>query len=328
MQIGRIGGLTVGAQGLGCAGMSEFYGPTDDVESAATIHRALDLGVTLFDTADIYGRGANEKLLGQALAKRRDEAVIATKFGLVRAADGFARTVCGDAGYVRRACEESLRRLGVDHIDLYYQHRVDPAVPIEETVAAMAGLVAAGKVRELGLSEAGAATIRRAHAVHPLAAVQCEWSLWTRDLEQDGVLRTCRELGVTLVAASPLGRGFLTGRFTSAADFEPLDFRRATQPRFADGNLERNLAIAARLQALAHRHGVTAAQLALAWVHHRGADVVAIPGTKRRKYLEENVIAADLVLSESELGDLSAAVPAAAVAGERCDPAMARQLGL
>lgn len=328
MQTRRVGGLTVGAQGLGCAGMSEFYGPTDDVESAATIYRALDLGVTLFDTADIYGRGGNEKLIGHALAKRRDEAVIATKFGLVRAADGYTRTVCGDARYVRRACEESLRRLGVDHIDLYYQHRVDPTVPIEETVAAMAELVAAGKVRELGLSEAGAATIRRAHAVHPLAAVQCEWSLWTRDLEQDGVLRTCRELGVTLVAASPLGRGFLTGRFTAAADFGSRDFRRVTQPRFADGNLERNLPIVARLQALAHRHGVTAAQLALAWVHHRGVDVVAIPGTKRRKYLEENVFAADLALSEPELDALSAVVPATAVAGERCDPAMARQLGL
>ncbi|MEU7767807.1 aldo/keto reductase [Nocardia sp. NPDC049190] len=318
----------MGAQGLGCAGMSEFYGPTDDVESTAAIHRALDLGVTLFDTADIYGRGGNEKLIGHALANRRDEAVIATKFGLVRATDGYSRAVRGDARYVRRACEESLRRLGVDHIDLYYQHRVDPAVPIEETVAAMAELVAAGKVRELGLSEAGAATIRRAHAVHPLAAVQCEWSLWTRDLEEDGVLGTCRELGVTLVAASPLGRGFFTGRFTAAADFEPLDFRRVTQPRFADGNLERNLPIVARLQRLADRHGVTAAQLALAWVHHRGMDVVAIPGTKRRKYLEENVFAADLALSESELGDLSAAVAATAVAGERCDPTMARQLGL
>jgi aryl-alcohol dehydrogenase-like predicted oxidoreductase len=308
--------------------MSEFYGPTDDDESIATIHRALDLGVTLFDTADIYGRGGNEKLLGHALAERRSEAVIATKFGLVRAADGYTRTVRGDARYVRRACEESLRRLGVDHIDLYYQHRVDPTVPIEETVTAMAELVAAGKVRELGLSEAGAATIRRAHAVYPLAAVQCEWSLWTRDLEEDGVLSTCRELGVTPVAASPLGRGFLTGRFTAAADFEPQDFRRVTQPRFAEGNLERNLPLVGRLQALARRRGVTAAQLALAWVHHRGEEVVAIPGTKRRKYLEENVLAADLVLSESELDDLSAAVAAAAVAGERCDPAMARQLGL
>lgn len=328
MRTRRVGDLTVGAQGLGCAGMSEFYGPTNDDESIATIHRALDLGVTLFDTADIYGRGGNEKLLGRALAERRSEAVIATKFGLVRAADGYTRTVRGDAHYVRRACEESLRRLGVDHIDLYYQHRVDPTVPIEETVTAMAELVTAGKVRELGLSEAGAATIRRAHAVYPIAAVQCEWSLWTRDLEQDGVLSTCRELGVTPVAASPLGRGFLTGRFTAAADFEPQDFRRVTQPRFAEGNLERNLPLVGRLQALARRRGVTAAQLALAWVHHRGEEVVAIPGTKRRRYVEENVLAADLVLSESELDDLSAAVAATAVAGERCDPAMARQLGL
>ncbi|UAK30718.1 aldo/keto reductase [Nocardia asteroides] len=328
MDTRRLGSLTVGAQGLGCAGMSEFYGVTDDDESAATIHRALDLGVTLLDTADIYGRGANEELIGRVIAGRRDEVMIATKFGLVRADDGYARTVRGDARHVRHACEDSLRRLRVDHIDLYYQHRVDPTVPIEETVAAMAELVTQGKVRELGLSEAGPATIRRAHAIHPIAAVQCEWSLWTRDLEHDGVLSTCRELGVGLVAASPLGRGFLTGRFTSAADFGPLDFRRITQPRFADGNLERNLPITARLRALADRYGVTMAQLALSWVHHRGQDVVAIPGTKRRFYLEENVDAAGLVLSAADLAAIEAAVPRSMVVGERCDPAMARQLGL
>lgn len=301
--------LEVGAQGLGCMGMSEFYGKTDDTESIATIHAALDGGVTLLDTADMYGPHTNEALVGKAIADRRDLVVLATKFGIVRdPANPLARGVRGDADYIRSACEASLKRLGVDHIDLYYQHRVDPDTPIEETVGAMAELVAEGKVRHLGLSEAGAETIRRANAVHPITALQTEWSLWTRDLEEE-VLPVARELGIGIVAYSPLGRGFLTGRFASRDDLPEGDMRDKFQPRFAEGNFEANLAIADRLRAMAAERGVTAGQLALAWVHSRGEDVVPIPGTKRRTYLAENLAAADLTLTPSDIEALEAAVP-------------------
>ncbi|MGH3715763.1 MAG: aldo/keto reductase [Micromonosporaceae bacterium] len=319
----RLGTLDVGAQGLGCMGMSEFYGETDDTESIATIHRALELGVTLLDTADMYGRGSNEDLVGRAIADRRDRVVLATKFGNVRT--GTSWSIRGDAAYVREACDASLRRLGVDHIDLYYQHRVDPETPIEETVGAMASLVEAGKVRHLGLSEAGAETIRRAHAVHPIAAVQTEWSLWSRDIERS-VAPTCRELGIGIVAYSPLGRGFLTGRFRSAADFDPSDTRRERFPRFTDEAMRRNLAIVEALEKLAGVRGVTAGQLALAWVQHRGDDVVPIPGTRRRTYLNQNVAATDLELTPDELAQLEAAVPADAVTGARYSEAATRLL--
>ncbi|MBC6448476.1 aldo/keto reductase [Actinokineospora xionganensis] len=301
--------LRVGAQGLGCMGMSEFYGKTDDTESIATIHAALDGGVTLLDTADMYGPHTNEVLVGKAIADRRDQVVLATKFGIVRDPENpMARGVRGDAAYIRAACEASLKRLGVDHIDLYYQHRVDPDTPIEETVGAMAELVAEGKVRHLGLSEAGAETIRRADAVHPITALQTEWSLWTRDLEEE-VLPVARELGIGIVAYSPLGRGFLTGRFTSRADLPEGDMRDKFQPRFTEGNFEENLAIADRLRAMAAERGVTAGQLALAWVHSRGSDVVPIPGTKRRTYLAENLAAADVTLTPEDIEALEAAVP-------------------
>lgn len=324
----RLGALEVSAQGLGCMGMSEFYGTGDDAESTATIQRAIDLGVTFFDTADMYGRGANEKLVGSALRGRRDEVVLATKFGVVRTDDAAARGVRGDAEYVRQACDASLARLGLDHIDLYYQHRVDPDTPIEETVGAMAELVAAGKVRHLGLSEAGADTLRRASAVHPIAALQSEWSLWSRDIEAD-IVPACRELGIGVVAYSPLGRGFLTGRFRSAADFGDGDFRQDFQPRMAGENLDRNLALVGALEQLAKDRGdgVTAGQLALAWVQHRGADVVPIPGTKRRTYLEQNVAAATLTLTADELARITDAVSVESVAGDRYpEPAM-RTLG-
>ncbi|EMD23364.1 aldo/keto reductase [Amycolatopsis azurea] len=313
----RLGTLEVGAQGLGCMGMSEFYGQGDDTESIATVHRAIDLGVTLFDTADMYGFGRNEELVGRALAGKRDKVVLATKFGIVRdEADPSKRGIRGDEFYVRQQVEASLRRLNVDHIDLYYQHRVDPNVPIEETVTALSSLVEQGKIRHIGLSEAGPETIRRAHAVHPVTAVQTEWSLWSRDIENE-VVPVCRELGIGLVPYSPLGRGFLTGRFKSKEDFAEGDFRQAVQPRFADGNLERNLAIVEALRALAEQKGVTAGQLALAWVQAQGEDVVPIPGTKRRKYLEENVAAVGLKLTTEDVAAVEAAVPADAVAGER-----------
>ncbi|MEV0527525.1 aldo/keto reductase [Streptomyces sp. NPDC050439] len=312
----RLGALTVSAQGLGCMGMSHAYGASDDAQSIATLHRALDLGVTLLDTSDFYGEGHNEELIGRALAGRREQAVLATKFGFANRL-GEPTRIRGDAAYVRQACDASLRRLGTDHIDLYYLHRVDQDVPIEETVGAMAELVEAGKVRHLGLSEASAQTIRRAHAVHPIAALQSEWSLWTRDLEAE-IAPVCRELGVGIVPFSPLGRGFLTGRYTSVAGLEEGDMRRA-QPRFADGNLERNLPIVAALNTLAEEKGVTAGQLALAWVQHRGDDVVPIPGTRREKYLTENLGALAVELSAEELAAIDAAAPASAVAGTRYD---------
>jgi aryl-alcohol dehydrogenase-like predicted oxidoreductase len=307
-------------------GMSEFYGQTDDTESIATIHRALELGVTLLDTADIYGRGRNEELVGRAIADRRDQVVLASKFGIVRTDDPTYRAVRGDADYVRLCCDASLRRLGVDHIDLYYQHRVDPNVPIEETVGAMAELVRAGKVRHLGLSEAGPDTLRRAVAVHPIAALQSEWSLWTREIEPE-ILGTARELGVGLVPYSPLGRGFLTGRFTSASDFDANDFRLSAQPRFSEENMARNMGIVTRLRALADERGVTAGQLALAWVQAKGEDVVPIPGTKRRTYLEQNIAAAAITLSTSDIAAIEDAVPTDEVAGTRYPEAMIRSVG-
>ncbi|CAM5436136.1 aldo/keto reductase [Streptomyces tanashiensis] len=302
----HLGSLAVSAQGLGCMGMSHGYGASDDAQSIATLHHALDLGVTLLDTADFYGAGHNEELIGRAVAGRREQVVLATKFGFANRLGEPVR-VRGDAAYVRQACEASLRRLGVDHIDLYYQHRVDPQVPIEETVGAMAELVQAGKVRHLGLSEAGAHTLRRAHAVHPIAALQSEWSLWTRDLEAE-IAPVCRELGIGLVPFSPLGRGFLTGRYSSVDELSETDMRRG-QPRFADGNLERNLAIVAQLNELAEAKGVTTGQLALAWVQHRGDDVVPIPGTRRQRYLEENLAALAIELSAEELAAIEAAAP-------------------
>jgi aryl-alcohol dehydrogenase-like predicted oxidoreductase len=309
-------GLVVSTQGLGCMGMSEFYGSADASEALATIHRAIDLGVTLFDTADIYGPFTNEQLVGEAIADRRDEVVLATKFGIVRDPEyPTRRAVNGRPEYVYAACDASLRRLSVDHIDLYYQHRVDPSVPIEETVGAMAELVDAGKVRFLGLSEAAPETIRRAHAVHPISALQSEYSLWTRDIEAE-ILPTVRELGIGLVAYSPLGRGFLTGGVQSVEGLEANDFRRAN-PRFAGGNLERNLELLARVKELAAELDCTPGQLALAWVMAQGEDVVPIPGTKRRSYLQENVEAAELELSAEDLARIDEAAPVGAAAGDR-----------
>jgi aryl-alcohol dehydrogenase-like predicted oxidoreductase len=301
--------LNVSALGLGCMGMSEFYGTADQAEATATIHRALDLGVTLLDTADMYGPFTNERLVGEAIADRRDQVVLATKFGNVRGEDGSFRGIDGRPEYVRSACDASLQRLGVDHIDLYYQHRVDKNTPIEETVGAMAELVTAGKVRFLGLSEASADTIRRAHAVHPITALQSEYSLWTRHLEPE-ILPTLRELGIGLVAYSPLGRGFLTGTISSTADLGANDFRRQN-PRFADDALPANLAIVDAVRSLADQKGATPGQVALAWVLAQGDDVVPIPGTKRVKYLEENVAAAGLELTDGDLAQLAAAVPEA-----------------
>jgi aryl-alcohol dehydrogenase-like predicted oxidoreductase len=312
----RLGlqGLEVSALGLGCMGMSEFYGTTDGGEAIATIHRALELGIDFLDTADMYGRGANEKLVGKAIADRRDRVVLATKFGNVRNADG-SREVRGDPAYVREACDASLRRLGLDSVDLYYQHRVDFRVPIEETVGAMAELVEAGKVRYLGLSEASPETVRRAHAVHPISALQSEYSLWTRDPEE-GPLETCRELGIGFVAYSPLGRGFLTGQIRSPEDLEDDDFRRHN-PRFQGENFRRNLDLVARVEEIAAERGAKPSQIALAWVLSRGEDVVPIPGTKRVRYLEENAAAADVELTHEELARLEEAFPRGAAAGER-----------
>ena len=308
--------LTVSTIGLGCMGMSEFYGATDEPEAVRTIHRALDLGVTLLDTADMYGPFSNERLVGRAIADRRDKVVLATKFGNVRDPQNPSqRRIDGSAEYVRNACDASLQRLGVDHIDLYYQHRVDQSVPIEETVGAMAELVAAGKVRRLGLSEASATTIRRAAAVAPITALQTEYSLWTRHVE-DEILPTIRALGIGLVPYSPLGRGFLTGTITSTDSLAPDDFRRQN-PRFIGDALAANLALVNRVRSVAERKGVTPGQLALAWVLAQGDDVVLIPGTKRVRYLQENVAAAFVELTDEDLAELQQAVPADAVVGER-----------
>ena len=308
--------LTVSALGLGCMGMSEFYGTADEGEAVQTVHRALDLGVTLLDTADMYGPFTNEQLVGRAIAGRRDEVVLATKFGNVRDLENPRnRRIDGSPEYVRAACDASLSRLGVDHIDLYYQHRVDRSVQIEETVGAMAELVAAGKVRRLGLSEASVDTIRRAHAVHPITALQTEYSLWTRHVEES-ILPTLRELGIGLVPYSPLGRGFLTGTITSTDDLDADDFRRHN-PRFLGEALQANLALVDRVRTVAQRLGVTAGQLALAWVLDQGPDVVPIPGTKRVRYLEENVGAAAITLTEQDRAELAAAVPVEDVVGER-----------
>jgi aryl-alcohol dehydrogenase-like predicted oxidoreductase len=296
-------------------GMSEFYGASDEAEAAATIHRALELGVTFLDTADAYGPFANERLVGRAIAGRRDEVVLATKFGNVRGPNGERLGIRGDPQYVHAACNASLERLGVDHVDLYYQHRVDRKTPIEETVGAMAELVQAGKVRYLGLSEASLATIRRAHAVHPISALQNEYSLWTRDPETD-VLPTVRELGIGFVAYSPLGRGFLSGAIRSPDDLAVDDFRR-TNPRFQGENFQRNFDLVEQVQAIAAEKGVTPSQLALAWVLNRGSDIVPIPGTKRRRYLEENVAAVDIQLTAGDLDRIEAAFPKGVTAGER-----------
>ena len=323
-KLGR-GGPIVSAMGLGCMGMSEFYGPGDEQESIATIHRALDLGITFFDTADVYGPHTNEQLVGRALRGHRQRVVIATKFGIVRdpGQPGF-RGTNGKPDYVKQSCEASLRRLGVQCIDLYYQHRVDPDTPIEETIGAMAELVREGKVRFLGMSEANAETVRRAHAVHPITALQSEYSLWTRDPE-NAVLALCRELGIGFVPYSPLGRGFLTGKIQNPADLAETDYRR-TVPRFQGGNFDRNRELLNRVEEMAREKRCTPAQLALAWVLARGDNIVPIPGTKRRKYLQENVGAVEVRLTDEDLERIDEIAPKDAFAGSRYPEAMMKLL--
>jgi len=328
MQYRRLGksSLVVSAEGLGCMGMSEFYGDTDEQESIATIHEALDRGVIFLDTADVYGLGKNEELVGRAIKGRRHEVILATKFANVRGADGAFLGVNGRPEYVQQSCEASLRRLRISTIDLYYQHRVDPKVPIEETVGAMSRLVEQGKVRYLGLSEAGEQTIRRAQATHPIAALQSEYSLWTREPEE-GILSTCRELGIGFVPYSPLGRGFLTGRFQTPDDLGPKDFRKFS-PRFQDENMQKNMRIVEGIRQIAAQKNCTPAQLALAWVLAKGDDLAPIPGTKRRSYLDENIRALDVTLSSADLARLEQIAPRGGTAGTRYPEQHMRAVGI
>jgi aryl-alcohol dehydrogenase-like predicted oxidoreductase len=328
MQYRRLGksSLVASAIGLGCMGMSEFYGPTDDRESTDTIHHAIDRGITFLDTADMYGSGRNEELVGRAIEKRRHEVIVATKFGNVRGADGSFLDPNGRPEYVAQACEASLRRLRIGAIDLYYQHRVDPNVPIEDTVGAMARLVEQGKIRYLGLSEAGASTIRRAHSTHPIAALQTEYSLWTRDPEEE-LLGVCRELGIGFVPYSPLGRGFLTGQFKKFEDLPPNDYRRFA-PRFQGENFQKNLELVERIQQIAAEKRCTPAQLALAWVLKQGDDVVPIPGTKRRKYLDDNLGALEVSLSPADLARIDEIAPVGVAAGLRYPAEHMKRVGI
>lgn len=325
MQRRHLGNLEVSAIGLGCMGMSDFYGGRDEDEAIATLHRAIDLGVTFLDTADMYGVGRNEELVGRAIRGKRDAVIIATKFGNVRAPDGTHLGIDGTPAYVRQACEASLQRLGIETIDLYYQHRVDPNTPIEDTVGAMADLVREGKVRHLGLSEAGPQTVRRAHAIHPIAALQTEYSLWSRDPE-DELLPTVRELEIGFVPYSPLGRGFLTGQIKSIDDLEDDDYRRTT-PRFQGENFQKNLDLVREIGAMAQSKGCTPAQLALAWVLAQGDDIVPIPGTKRRRYLDENVGALQVALTAEDLARIDNIIPPGSAAGTRYAAAQMQNLG-